>query len=308
MTISTQARDFINSGIPVSAHETLTSENIESVRAQTLDIYRPAINYAMENYVGEKSIQIIGGVECMEILPEKPAPHLSNCVLLYFFGGGFIQGSPEEDLAISGYICRKLGIRVIAPYYRRSPEVSCPCAINDGFQVYRALCSDQSTSRLLIAGESAGGNLTLEILLQALNQNLPVPGACVLMSPWCDLEHSGDSEKANNGRDPTLTLEYVENAAQLYAAGQATRDWKVSPLNADFDSRFPPTMITTGTRDLLMSQCIRLSDKLLKAGVKVNLRIWEEMWHVFEFYPHIPEGTQSLSEICQFLESHLLTD
>jgi len=305
MKISPQAREFINSGIPVPAHIPLTSGNIQSVRKQTIELYQPGIHYAMENYGSNITRRIIGSVECMDIFPEKPNHDLSNTVLLYFFGGGFIQGSPEEDLAISGYISHKLGIRVIAPYYRRSPEFSYPCAIEDGFAVYRTLCSDQSETRILIAGESAGGNLTLGILLRALNENLPIPVACALLSPWCDLEHSGDSEQSNNGRDPTLTLEYVENAAHLYAGKHSRKDWKVSPLNANFDSRFPPTIITTGTRDLLMSQCVRLSARLRKAEIKVDLRVWEEMWHVFEFYPQIPEGHQSLSDICQFLGAHL---
>ncbi len=305
MNTSPEAQAFIKSGIPVPAHETLNSDNIESVREQALETYQAGINYATESYVGKMTTTNLGGVECMEILPCKLNQHLSNTVLLYFFGGGFIQGSPEEDLAISGYISRELGIRVIAPYYRRSPEFGFPYAIEDGIAVYRTLCSDQSVNRMLIAGESAGGNLTLGILLRALKQDLPMPRACALMSPWCDLAHSGDSEKSNNGRDPTLTLEYVENAAQLYAGEYPQKDWEVSPLNANFDSRFPATIITTGTRDLLMSQSVRLAAKLRKAEINVDLRVWEEMWHVFEFYPHIPEGHRSLSEICQFLESHL---
>ena len=305
LNISSQARDFIESGIPVPAHEPLTSDNIESARQQALDLYQPGIDYAIANYVGDMTTRVINGVKCMEIIPQTPNPDLSDTVLLYFFGGGFIQGSPEEDLAISGYISRELGVRVIAPYYRRSPEFSYPCAIEDGFDVYQTLCSDQSITRLLIAGESAGGNLTLGVLLRALTQNLAMPLGCALMSPWCDLEHSGDSEKSNNGRDPSLTLEYVENAARLYAGEYPRKDWQVSPLNGDFDSRFPATIITTGTRDLLMSQCVRLSARLRQADVDVDLRVWEEMWHVFEFYPHIPEGHESLSEICRFFTNHL---
>ncbi len=303
--ISPQARAFIESGIPVPAHTPLNSGNIESIRQQALKIYQTGIDYAIENYVGNMGTQVIGGIKCMEILPQKPNPNLADTILLYFFGGGFIQGSPEEDLAISGYISHTLGIRVIAPYYRRAPEFTYPGAVDDGFDVYRTLCADQSITRLLIAGESAGGNLTLGILLNALRHNLAMPVACALMSPWCDLEHSGDTENSNDGRDPTLTLEYVENAARLYAGERQRKDWHISPLNADFDSRLPATFITTGTRDLLMSQCVRLSAKLRKAGVKVDLRLWEEMWHVFEFYPHIPEGPKSLSEICHFFTTHL---
>jgi hypothetical protein len=102
MNISPQAREFIESGIPVPAHEPLTLGNIESVRQQALENYQPGIDYAIAAYVGNMATRFIGSVKCMEILPEKPNLDLSDTVLLYFFGGGFIQGSPEEDLAICG--------------------------------------------------------------------------------------------------------------------------------------------------------------------------------------------------------------
>ena len=132
-----------------------------------------------------------------------------------------------------------------------------------------------------------------------------MPRACALLSPWVDATNAGDSLVFNDGRDPTLTRAYVDNASGLFAGGIDPLDPDLSSLYADYDATFPPTLITTGTRDLRLSHCVNIAGVLRDAGADAELRVWEEMWHVFEFYPQIPEGRASLREIGEFLESRL---
>ena len=126
-----------------------------------------------------------------------------------------------------------------------------------------------------------------------------------MLSPWVDATNAGDSLVFNDGRDPSLTNAYVDNASDLFAGNENPMRPELSSLFAEYDPGFPPTLITTGTRDLLLSHCVNIARVLRDAGVDAELRVWEEMWHVFEFYPQIPEAAASLTEIATFLESKL---
>lgn len=305
MSISQQAQEFLSSNLPVDTDNKLKSENMPLLREKTAQAYQPAIDYAISNYVGRLENETVNGIECLCIYPETLNLEFKNCQLLYFFGGAYIQGSPEEDLAISAFISKKLGIKVISPYYRLAPENPYPAAIDDGIAVYRKLLESMNANQLLVAGESAGGNLALQVIHSAQENKMPLPAACALLSPWCDLSHSGDSEISNDGRDPSLTRSYCVDGAQLFAGMLPVDSQKLSPLLFNYGSDFPPTLITSGTRDLLLSQAVRLSTQLRQSGNPVELRIWEEMWHVFEFYPTLPESIKSLTEISLFLQSHL---
>lgn len=242
------------------------------------------------------------GIACQEVRP-KPgaASSITDRVILYFFGGGYAQGSPFEDLPITAALADFTGARVVVPHYRLAPENPYPAALNDGIAVYRALVDASAPSRLALAGESAGGNLALAVLGRARAEGLSMPCAAALLSPWADLSNAGDSIAANASRDPTLDPFMLEDFAAAYAAGADRRDTGISPLFGSFDSAWPPFMVTTGTRDLLMSQSVRLAEVLRRAGVGIDLRIWDGLWHVFEFYDELPEAARSLAQIAAFL-------
>jgi len=245
---------------------------------------------------------VVAGIPCIEVVPTDSDP---AATLLYCYGGGFVCGSAFEDLIISAPLATFANLRIVAPKYRLAPEHPWPAAVDDGYAVYRDLLERTAPGRLAIAGESAGGNLALAILLRARGENLGLPAAAALLSPWCDLEHGGDSLEANDGRDPTLSRAWVEAAARLYCGTRDAADPDISPINGAFDATFPPVLITTGTRDLLMSQCVRLAGVLRRAEVPVDLHVWDSLWHVFEFYDEIPEADVSLREIARFLQDHL---
>ncbi|MBI1418600.1 MAG: alpha/beta hydrolase fold domain-containing protein [Limimaricola sp.] len=241
---------------------------------------------------------VLGGVPCLRATPPGDC---ADWTLFYAFGGGFVQGSPLEDLPMIVKLAVLTGAPVIAPAYRLAPEHPHPAAIDDGMAVYRAL----SGRPLAMAGESAGGNLVLAVMQRARAAGLPLPGAAVLFSPWCDISGGGDSLTFNEGRDPTLTRAAGIQAAAHYAAGRALTDPALSPLHGAFDAGFPPCLISSGTRDLLLSQSVRLAGVLRRAGVAVDLQVHEEMWHVFEWYDGIPEGAQSLRAAAAHLRQHM---
>eukprot|EP01062_Namystynia_karyoxenos_P038067 TRINITY_DN27672_c0_g1_i2.p2 TRINITY_DN27672_c0_g1~~TRINITY_DN27672_c0_g1_i2.p2 ORF type:complete len:384 (+),score=93.49 TRINITY_DN27672_c0_g1_i2:67-1152(+) len=264
----------------------------------------------------------VGGVPCQWVTPlaladggaGSPAPESADwpppggcCrgaeVVLYFFGGAFVVGSPEDDLSMTARLAHSLARRVCAPRYRLAPEHPFPAAREDARAVYRAL---RGRGDVLVVGESAGGNLALRLVLDVLAApgEAGPPLAVGLLSPWVDLTHSGESHHAPAGTDPTLSVpHFLAPASAAYAGGAAAESDGVSPLFARIPAGFPPTVISSATRDLLLSDSARLADRLREAGAgAVELHVAEGLWHVFEWYPRLPEAVRSLRSIAAFLE------
>ena len=272
--------------------------NLAELRAATKAYITPAVKRVLKNTKVITRDVTINGVPCMEVNPpELTAPW----PILYGFGGGFIQGSPFEDLTIAAPLCAMTGTVLVIPSYRLAPEHPWPAAIDDGFSVYQALCDKP----FAIVGESAGGNLMLALMLRAKKAGLKLPKAAALMSAWCDLDTSSDSQSFNDGRDPSLATQDSRIASNFYAGRNDITNPDISPINGSYDSDFPPCLVTTGTRDLLLSLSIRLARVLRESGVDVDLQVWEGLWHVFEWDDRIPEANQSLNNIAVFLSKHL---
>ena len=277
----------------------LTAQNLPRIRAETRAVYAPVADRAVKTAGVGVHEEKIADVPCLIVTPPTVQ---RTWPVLYGFGGGFITGSPSEDLIIAAPMAARTGARIIVPDYRLAPEHPWPAAVDDGFAVYRTLAD----APFAVMGESAGGNLALALMARARAQGMALPGAAALLSPWCDLTHHGDSMTANDGRDPTLTLDWGRTAAGFYASGADLSDAGISPIHGDL-SGLPPTIITTGTRDLLLSHAVRLSRVMIQAGVHVDLRVWDGLWHVFEFDDRLPEAAQSVSEIAAFVSTHMDT-
>ncbi|MEM8791828.1 MAG: alpha/beta hydrolase [Pseudomonadota bacterium] len=239
----------------------------------------------------------ISGVRCQTV---TPAAVLGKEPVLYLFGGAYVMGGPLEDLPISAKIAAKTGRRVIAPHYRLAPEHPFPAGLDDASAVAYAL---SEAGPFAIAGESAGGNLALAATARLRKAGARMPSALALLSPGADMHDRYDAW--DEGRDPTLTGRFAERVPTLYAGERDKRDPEISPIYSDFGPDWPPTLITTGTRDLLSAMCARLSRAMRAQGAPVELRLWDGLWHVFEYYPGIPEAEASLAEISDFLAKAL---
>ena len=221
--------------------------------------------------------------------------------LVYLFGGGFIVGSPYCDLPIIGALAELCHVDVIAPKYSLAPEHPAPATINDCMNVYREV-AQSSVGRLLLAGESAGGNLALLVAQSAVNENIRVPDTMGLLSPAADLRPDSDLFEPTYTLDPTLSQVNMSDVLAAYLPDMDPKDPLVSPIFGDMGG-LPPTIITTGTRDLLLAMCLRTARAMHRAKVDVDTRVWNGFWHVFEIYDDYPESAESLSEIALFLNS-----
>jgi len=303
-SISHQARDFIDRAPGPESRDGSPAAMAER-RKQSYATYAPAGEALRQTLGLQLRDEEIAGVRVQCVLPAKPRTDQS---LLYFFGGGYVEGSPAEDLAITARLAALLGRRVYVPCYRLAPEHPSPAAVDDGYAVYNALLHRAEARSLAVAGESAGGGLALAMLQRAAEAGLAMPKAVALMSPWTDLSKTGDTLTTLAAAAPDLNYEMnLEPMARAYAGGQDLRSPALSPLYAKFPPGFPPTLITTGTRDLFLSDCARLATKMRQAGIAAELRVWEGQWHVFEFYPEIPEGEASLKEVAAFIDERLGT-
>jgi monoterpene epsilon-lactone hydrolase len=224
--------------------------------------------------------------------------------LLYLHGGGYFACSPVTHRAITGAFANR-GFQVFAPDYRLAPEHPFPAAVDDAVQVYKALLDQTPAPSLIIAGDSAGGGLALATLLAARTAGLPMPSSAVLFSPWTDLAATGDSLKSNHKRDPMLRGERILEATGFYVNGANPKNPLISPLYADLTG-LPPLSIQVGESEVLRDDSTRLAARATAAGVRVDLKIWENMPHVWPlFQVFLPEARAAIAEASAFIKANL---
>jgi len=312
--ISTEARRFLEERPgggayldPTSGSVTyeLTHAGVARLRADNTDAAAAGCARVQAELGTKVEDAVVGGVPVVWVTPRSVR---GTEVALYMFGGAFVVGTPEDDLSISARLADELGRRVCAPRYRRAPEHPFPAARDDAMAVYRALQADESCGGVLVVGESAGANLAWGLTLNlARLSDLTPPMAVALLSPWLDLTHGGDSHTTLHYVDPTLSVPYqLDPAAKAYAGGRPTASPDISPLFAELPpGPVSPTIICSATRDLLLSDSLRLASKLSARGDPVELRVADGLWHVFEWYPDIPEAAESVKAIATFLSEHM---
>jgi acetyl esterase/lipase len=299
-TMSLQARHFLSLNTPPVFKGPLTSETVGPIRKAQRAASATERNTLRRTLLSSIDWKMIGGVPVAVLVPKNISRKNQDKAAIYIHGGGFVLGNPDDAYAMR--LADLLRLPVYAIRYRPAPEHPFPAALDDCLAVYEKLVHSFGPQHVVVFGGSAGGNLALSMLLKANSEGLPMPAALGLSSPATDLTRTGDSCFANQGRDPVLQWDgLMEYFVPAYAQGFDLRIPLLSPVHADYWPGFPPTLITTGTRDLFLSNCVRLSRVMRQAGVNVELRVWEGMFHGFELIPNLPEGEEARREMAMFL-------
>ena len=246
----------------------------------------------------------VGGIPGVWVTTPETRSELP--VLLCFHGGAYVLGTPEANAAFAIGLAHAAKTAAFSADYRLAPEHPFPAALEDALAVFNGLQEQgYSADRIGVIGESAGGGLAVAMTLALRDAGEPLPGAIFLSSPWVDLEGTGDSVATLAGADPDFADPSILYAcAKPYAGPRSLRDPLISPVNADLTG-FPPLLIQVGSREILLSDALRLARNARSAGVDVTLDVWEGMWHVFNSFPHVPEARQANSEAGAFLRRHL---
>jgi acetyl esterase/lipase len=238
----------------------------------------------------------VGSARAYEIIPNSVQPG-DRRVYLDIHGGALIMGDGEICKAMGTGTANRVGARVIAVDYRMPPDAPFPVGLNDCLTFYRALLEGHAPSQIVVGGASAGGNLVAALLLKARDEGLPMPAGLVLLSPEADLTESGDTFQTNAGIDGMGSL---MQANLLYAAEADLHDPYVSPLFGDFTD-FPPTLLTAGTRDVFLSNAVRMHRKLRAKGIRAELHVLEAAAHG-AFAGSSPEEAELDREVRRFCD------
>ena len=244
-----------------------------------------------------------GGVPAEWVVaPEASADR----TLLYLHGGGYVVGSINTHRDLAARLSRAARTRVLVIDYRLAPEHPYPAAVEDATAAYRwLLATGAPPQRIVIAGDSAGGGLTIATLVALRDGAQPLPAAGVCLSPWVDLEGSGESMATKAAVDPLVDRDRLRKTAAYYLAGQDPCTPLAAPLYANL-SGLPPLLIQVGTAETLLDDSTRLAERARKAGVNVTLEPWEDMIHVWQAFAAIlPEGQQAIERIGEFIRQRV---
>ena len=228
------------------------------------------------------------------------APHGSRHAILYCHGGGYTSGNLGYSRVLSSKLAHATGYDVLSFEYRLAPEFPYPAAVEDALRAWDYLMLQGYGARdIVLAGDSAGGNLALVLCNRLKTAGRKLPGTLILMSPWTDMTMSGQSYTERAEIAPMLTPEYIEAVRLAYAAGRDYRSSDLSPLFADFTG-FPPTLIQVGDHEILYSDSEQLYQAMKRANVPCRLQVSEGMWHVFQMFP-IRKASVAIENIARFL-------
>ena len=221
-------------------------------------------------------------------------------LLLFIHGGGWVTECVENYDRVCAQMSQSTAHIVVSVEYRLAPEHTFPAPLEDAQRAWDYLMHLGYGARdVIVAGDSAGGNLALVLTMELRRAGRLLPGRLVLLSPWTDMTASGPSYAEHQEDDPMITLNYIRAVRSAYAPGQDLSSPLLSPLFGSFD-RFPPTLIQVGTHEILLSDSTQLRDRLVEAGIPCRLETWPEMWHVFQMFP-IKRASQAMEHIGRFL-------
>lgn len=249
----------------------------------------------------------IDGVKVYVLTPEEIPAQNKNRLLVHVHGGCYVLNPHLASLGEALLVAGISHIKTITVDYRMPPEAYFPAALDDAMTVYKSATTLVPPLNIGVFGSSAGGALTLEMMLRAKSAGLPMPGAIAPGTPMSDATQAGDTFQTNAMVDNVLVSPagFCDAATKFYANGHDLADPLLSPIYGDMHG-FPPTILTSGTRDLLLSNTVRTNQKLREAGVETRLQVFEGQSHA-QFYrdDRIPEVRFAIGEIAAWFDKNL---
>lgn len=234
-------------------------------------------------------------------------------VLLYLHGGGYVAGSVDSHRNLTGALATASGVRVFALDYRLAPEDPFPAQVDDAVAAYRALITPVEDGgegidpgQIAVAGDSAGGGLTVSLLLALRDAGDPLPACAVPISPLFDLAATGDSMVTRAEVDPMVSAADLAVMARMFVGPDGDIAHPLaSPLGADV-AGLPPLLLQVGDAEVLLDDSTRMAAKIEAAGGNVTLEVWPEMVHVWHASAgYVPESDEAIAKIAAFLAQHL---
>jgi acetyl esterase/lipase len=220
-------------------------------------------------------------VKCERIVP---AGALDGRSLLYLHGGAYVGGSPRSHRPLVARLADAARATAIVADYRLGPEHPGPAALDDALAVYRWMLDEGAEpERLVVAGDSAGGGLTLALALALKHEALPQPAGLFVISPWADLTQSHETYRSKAGDDPMIAKDRLDESAAAYLGGLDPRDWRASPVFGDF-AGVAPMLIQVGSEEALLGDSLMVAERAGHARVEVRLEVWPEMIHVWHAF------------------------
>lgn len=302
-TVSQEMRGI--AGAPLSATWDRLPKTLEEWKA--LSTPNPTANFQpLRDRFGVKAEpMVVNGVKAYMLTPNVIPPANRNRLLVHIHGGCFMGGGGEasanEGTSMAGYG----HFKVLSIDYRRPPDFFYPAALDDIVAVWKGALKMADPKNMAIFGTSAGGGLTLSAVLRLKQEGLPLPGAIGPGTPMSDLTKTGDSFYTNFMVDNVLVSKdgRCQAMAEFYANGRDLKDPMLSPVYGDMRG-FPPAILSTGTRDLYLSNTVRVHRKLRQAGVEAVLHVYEGQSHA-NYLRDSPEGQEAFQEIARFFDKHL---
>ena len=244
----------------------------------------------------------LGHIPCQWVIPRN-ANH--DKVILYLHGGGYAVGSTQTHRALVGEIAKQAGYCAMIPEYRLAPENPYPAAVEDALWCYEWLLdTGHLPENIIIAGDSAGGGLALATMLAALEREVPMPAASVLIAPWVDLTVSQESVFKHIDQSPMLYLKEMRAWATNYAGEYPVDFPLVSPLYANLEG-LPPLLIQVSDSEVLVDEDLKLAEKAREYGVDVDLQVFEGLLHVWHIYwRYLGEAREAIEKIVKFINVH----
>lgn len=245
----------------------------------------------------------IEGIACEWVKPTFP--HNTNTVILYAHGGGYTVGGLAYARILASKMAQQAGLEVLTFEYRLAPEHKYPAALEDGMTMYNYLLNlGYGAKNVILAGDSAGGNMVLCMTQRIIAEGRIAPKALILFSPWTDMTATSDSYEQQKDADPILTYDYIISVRNAYIGEDADPALPIySPLFGEFKD-FPPTLIQVGKNEVLQDDSNKLAKKINKAGGKATLCLYKDGWHVFQQMP-TPGAGRAMSDVGEYISALL---